>query len=121
MQVLSRVVLFNGRLYGTNSLLEIFLVGIIGVIRKLVLHVFPRTFCVTSFSDYHLMRSGIRVGMNEPIKSGLLVLAVIFKFETEIVKNVFLQIPFIRKIIFKIREYFVTEDSNDEQTDFKRD
>jgi len=86
VQVLSRVVLFNGRLYGTGSILEILLVGIIGVI------------------------------------SGLLVLAVIFKFETEIVKNVFLQIPFIRKIIFKIREFFVKdEDSLEEKPDLKRE
>ena len=68
------------------------------------------------------MRSEIRVGMIEPIKSGLLVLAVIFKFETEIVKNVFLQIPFIRKIIFKIREFFVKdEDSLEEKPDLKRE
>ena len=75
---------------------------------------------VITISDYNLMRPGIRVGMKEPIKSGLLVLAVIFKFETEIVKNVFLQIPFIRKIIFKIREFFVKEEESTE-TDLKRD
>ena len=68
------------------------------------------------------MRSEIRVGMIEPIKSGLLVLAVIFKFETEIVKNVFLQIPFIRKIIFKIREFFVKDDDSlEEKPDLKRE
>ena len=68
------------------------------------------------------MRSEIRVGMKEPIKSGLLVLAVIFKFETEIVKNVFLQIPFIRKIIFKIREFFVKDDDSlEEKPDLKRE
>ena len=74
-----------------------------------------------TISDYHLMRPGIRVGMKAPIKSGLLVLAVIFKFETEIVKNVFLQIPFIRKIIFKVREFFVKEEDSEEKTDLKRD
>ena len=68
------------------------------------------------------MRSEIRVGMIEPIKSGLLVLAVIFKFETEIVKNVFLQIPFIRKIILKIREFFVKDDDSlEEKPDLKRE
>jgi len=85
IQVLSRVVLFNGRRYGTGSILEILLVGIIGAI------------------------------------SGLLVLAVIFKFETEIVKSVFLQIPFIRKIIFKIREFFGKNEESDEKNDLKTD
>lgn len=74
LQVLSRVVLFNGTL---SLYLKIALHGIIGIF------------------------------------SGVLVVAVIFKFEVEIIQNVLLQIPFIRSSVYKIREFLIKDKKED--------